>query len=68
MLEAGMPEEAIAFTTCDPNLFNKVIIDSPDLGGVLFTGSTTVFDNIMSQVYTNVSKYNSYLNCRRNRW
>ncbi len=60
MLEAGMPEEAIAFTPSDPNLFTQVVLDSPSLGGVLFTGSTTVFDKILSQVYQNVSRYNSY--------
>ena len=37
MLEAGMPEEAIAFTPCDPILFSNEILSSPDLGGVLFT-------------------------------
>ena len=54
-----MPEEAIAFTPSDPNLFTQVVLDSPSLGGVLFTGSTTVFDKILSQVYQNVSHYNS---------
>lgn len=60
MLEAGMPEEAIAFTPCDPTLFSNTVLTSPDLGGVLFTGSSQVFDNILSKIYTNISNYKSY--------
>ena len=60
LIEAGMPKEAIAFTPGDPLLFSKYILNSPELGGLLFTGSTTVFDNILSNIYTNITKYHSY--------
>ena len=55
-----MPEEAIAFTPCDPTLFSNEVLTSPDLGGVRFTGSSQVFDNILSKIYTNISNYKSY--------
>lgn len=60
LVEAGMPREAISFTPGDPELFSKTILTSPDLGSVLFTGSSQVFDNILKNVYTNISHYNSY--------
>jgi 1-pyrroline-5-carboxylate dehydrogenase len=60
LVEAGMPKESIAFTPCDPEIFSKEILSSPDLGGVLFTGSTTVFDNMLSNIYSNIVNYNSY--------
>ena len=60
MLEAGMPKEALAFTPCDPTLFSNTVLTSPNLGGVLFTGSSPVFDNIISKIYSNISNYKSY--------
>ena len=60
MIEAGMPEEAISFAPSDPQLFSNTIIKSPHLGGVLFTGSTNVFDSILENVYGNIKNYNSY--------
>mgnify|MGYP001244776163 CR=1 FL=1 len=60
LVEAGMPKEAIAFTPCDPEIFSKHILTSQDLGGVLFTGSTTVFDKMLSNIYSNIVNYNSY--------
>ena len=32
----------------------------PKLGGVLFTGSTRVFDNMLYNIYSNITNYNSY--------
>ena len=60
MREAGLPEEAIAFTPCDPELFRKVIIESPELGGLLFTGSSDVFTSLTKQIYGNIENYNSF--------
>ena len=47
-------KEAISFAPSDPQLFSNTIIKSPHLGGVLFTGSTDVFDNILENVYGNI--------------
>lgn len=60
MIEAGMPQEAISFAPSDSNVFSNTIIKSSDLGGVLFTGSTNVFDTILETVYGDIKNYNSY--------
>lgn len=60
MVEAGMPPEAISFAPSDAALFSNTIIKSPNLGGVLFTGSTNVFDTILETVYGDIKNYNSY--------
>ena len=43
LLEAGLPSEAIAFTPTDPQLFTNTVVKSPDMSGLLYTGSSEVF-------------------------
>jgi 1-pyrroline-5-carboxylate dehydrogenase len=60
MIEAGMPSEVLQFIPSDPNVFMDEITKSEDLGGIAFTGSSQVFDNILKKVYSNVDNYKSY--------
>lgn len=60
MLEANLPPEVINFVPSNPNLFMNHIKDSPDLGGLVFTGHSNTFDGILKSVYSNVEKYKSY--------
>ena len=60
LVEAGMPSEAIQFVPGDATVFTEEITESQDLAGVAFTGSDSVFNNILKTVYGNVDKYRSY--------
>jgi len=60
LVEAGMPKEVIQFVPSEPNEFMDVITNSSDFGGLAFTGSSHVFDNVLKKVYSNIDKYNSY--------
>ena len=57
--EAGMPQEAIAFTPCCPERFTNTILSNENLGGLLFTGSSR-FSDIYKNVGKNIDKYNNY--------
>tara|TARA_B110001469_G_scaffold127675_1_gene149686 strand:+ start:1923 stop:3620 length:1698 start_codon:yes stop_codon:yes gene_type:complete len=60
MIEAGLPKEAITFAPCNPKLFTNTIVKSPELGGLLFTGSNHVFRDLSKTIYSNISSYNNY--------
>ncbi len=57
---AGLPPGVINFVPGDPVMVSKITMDSPDLGGVHFTGSTGVFQGMWEHVGTNIKKYKSY--------
>ena len=44
----------------DPVHISRVLLDSPDLGGVHFTGSTSVFQGMWKKVGDNIATYRSY--------
>ena len=58
--EAGLPNGVINFipgpgrSVCDP------ILEMPDLGGVHFTGSTSVFQTMWKNVGSNIMNYRSF--------
>ena len=58
MVEAGMPKKVLNFVPGCPETFMDTITNSKDLGGLVFTGSSQVFDNILKKVYNNT--YNQY--------
>lgn len=60
MCEAGMPPEAVQFVSCEPGLYMDTITDNRHLGGIVFTGSSNVFDNVIKQTVNNISLYNNY--------
>ncbi len=57
---AGLPPGVINFVPGDPVMVSQVAMNSPDLGGIHFTGSTGVFQGMWEHVGTNVRKYKSY--------
>ena len=58
--EAGLPAGVINLIHCKPEAANKIIFNSPDLGGVHFTGSTHVFKNIWKTIGNNITKYKTF--------
>ena len=62
MLEAGLPEGVLNFCPMNPKKFLSEITDQKDLSAVLFTGSSTVFDNIYERISKNCY-YKNNVNC-----
>ena len=60
LLEANMPEYAINFVPSDAELFSQTIMSNKNLGALLFTGSTTVFENLNEKCFKNFKNYNNY--------
>jgi 1-pyrroline-5-carboxylate dehydrogenase len=57
---AGMPPGVINFIAGDAAAISGVLLDSPDLAGVHFTGSTAVFQQLWKTVGENIARYHSY--------
>jgi 1-pyrroline-5-carboxylate dehydrogenase len=60
MEEAGMPPGVINFVPGDAREITGVLLDSPELAGIHFTGSTGVFNAMWKKVGENVGKYKTY--------
>ena len=58
--EAGVPDGVINFIPGSGGEIGPIVIDSPDLAGIHFTGSTSVFQNMWKTVGKNIAKYKSY--------
>ena len=57
---AGLPPGVINFVPGDPVQISNTLLDSPNLAGVHFTGSTTVFNSMWKKVGENTSRYRGY--------
>ena len=57
---AGMPPGVINFLPGNSAMITDTLLDSPDLAGIHFTGSTEVFQNMWKTVGNNIGKYRSY--------
>ena len=57
---AGLPPGVINFVPGDAVRISESLLDSPDLGGIHFTGSTTVFNGMWKKVGENTARYRSY--------
>jgi 1-pyrroline-5-carboxylate dehydrogenase len=57
---AGMPPGVINFVPGNAAEITNALLDSPDLAGIHFTGSTAVFQSMWTKVGQNVSRYKSY--------
>jgi 1-pyrroline-5-carboxylate dehydrogenase len=57
---AGMPPGVINFLPGDGAAVGDAVLSHPDLAGVHFTGSTSVFRHIWRTVGNNISSYRSY--------
>jgi 1-pyrroline-5-carboxylate dehydrogenase len=58
--EAGLPPGVINLVLGDSAQITRILLDSPDLAGVHFTGSTAVFNSIWKTVGENIGKYRGY--------
>ena len=58
--EAGMPPGVINFIPGNAVQISNLLLDSPDLGGIHFTGSTEVFNGMWRKVGENIGRYKGY--------
>ena len=58
--EAGLPDGVINMVMGDSGMVSDVVLSSPHLAGVHFTGSTGVFNDIWKTIGNNISKYKTY--------
>src|SRR5260221_9917065 len=57
---AGMPPGVINFVAGDAAMISKVLLSHRDLGGVHFTGSTEVFNDMWKTIGSSMGSYRSY--------
>src|SRR6185436_11093849 len=57
---AGLPPGVINFVPGDAAQITNILLDSPDLAGIHFTGSTAVFNSMWKKVGENVGRYRGY--------
>jgi 1-pyrroline-5-carboxylate dehydrogenase len=58
--EAGLPAGVINFLPGQGPLISEVVLKSPDLAGIHFTGSTKTFNGLWKTVSDNLAVYRSY--------
>lgn len=58
--EAGMPPGVINFIPGHAPLISRVLLASPELAGIHFTGSTGTFQHLWKSVAENLENYRSY--------
>ena len=58
--ETGLPDGVINFVPGDANTVSDVALNSRDLAGVHFTGSTAVFNSMWKRIGSDVGRYKSY--------
>jgi len=57
---AGLPPGVINFVPGDAAEITRILLDSPELAGIHFTGSTAVFNSMWRKVGENIGRYRSY--------
>ena len=60
MLEAGLPQGILNFCPMEGEQFLDIVAEKDDLGALLFTGSSQVFDTIHSKIMGNVGERKTY--------
>ncbi|MGH7718716.1 MAG: aldehyde dehydrogenase family protein, partial [Gemmatimonadaceae bacterium] len=58
--EAGLPPGVINFIPGDAARISDAVLGHPELAGVHFTGSTSVFQSIWKTIGNNIASYKSY--------
>jgi 1-pyrroline-5-carboxylate dehydrogenase len=58
--EAGLPPGVINFVPGEASKVSDVLLNSPDLAGIHFTGSTGVFNSMWRKVGENIGRYKTY--------
>lgn len=59
-IEAGLPAGVVNFLCGQGSLIGGVVMDSPDFGGIHFTGSSATFNTLWKQAGENLHKYKTY--------
>ena len=57
---AGLPPGVVNFLPGDAPAISEVVLKSPDLAGLHFTGSTATFQHLWKQISHNLEHYRSY--------
>ena len=60
LMEAGLPDGVVNMVTGTGPAVSEVVLESPDLAGIHFTGSTDVFNLLWKGVASNLATYRSY--------
>lgn len=60
MKEAGLPDGVVNFLPSSGADVGKILVADPRLGGIHFTGSTSVFQEIWRQVGLHIDQYQQY--------
>ncbi|MCK1402304.1 L-glutamate gamma-semialdehyde dehydrogenase [Bradyrhizobium sp. 4] len=58
--QAGLPPGVINFVPGDPAKTSSVVLESPDLAGLHFTGSSHVFKSLWRSIGTNIERYRTF--------
>ena len=58
--DAGLPPGVINLVSGDAGMISDTLLSDPNLAGVHFTGSTTVFNSMWKTIGSNMSSYRSY--------
>ncbi len=59
-VEAGVPDGVINFVPGSGGQVGNPVLESPDLAGIHFTGSTPVFQSMWNTIGNNIAKYKGY--------
>jgi 1-pyrroline-5-carboxylate dehydrogenase len=60
LMEAGLPPGVINLVSGDAGTISEILLSSPDLAGIHFTGSTAVFQGLWRGVGQRIGHYRSY--------
>ena len=55
--ESGLPDGVVNFVPMDGEQFINTVTSHNDFGGLLYTGSSCVFDGILKKTYQNMCRY-----------
>src|SRR5210317_184042 len=58
--EAVLPDGVINMVTGSSSMISDVVLNSPDLAGIHFTGSTPVFNSFWKTIGENINNYKTY--------
>lgn len=60
LMEAGLPGGVINFIPGSGSKVGPIVLESPDLAGIHFTGSVSVLNSMFKTVGANIDKYKTY--------
>ncbi len=60
LIEAGLPPGVLNFCPMDPLEFSRIVTKHHELGAVLFTGSTSVLEQLYTKIGESMSNYKNF--------